>query len=232
MGVIDWVEEQGDSLVGYGVEALKGVSGAGYSLIVNPFVQAFESGGEILVGSYNAIKKGDFDEFKDASLTALRENFFRDTLGLGGESNFGWLTGEYGLLGGTTKILPSYAREPLWDSYLDTIEVIDDTGAFIFTLLASGNDQEEAIWYNNLPDFYKDQADKGYIKYNPFSDKEIERISSDSNFSWSDRIPILNYFDPDTYKQAYAVAYGEEERSFGQAFAALYSGIDPFSDYQ
>ena len=76
MGVIDWVEEQGDSLVGYGVEALKGVSGAGYSLIVNPFVQAFESGGEILVGSYNAIKKGDFDEFKDASLTALRENFF------------------------------------------------------------------------------------------------------------------------------------------------------------
>ena len=232
MGVIDWVEEQGDSLVGYGVEALKGVSGAGYSLIVNPFVQAFESGGEILVGSYNAIKKGDFDEFKDASLTALRENFFRDTLGLGGESNFGWLTGEYGLLGGTTKILPSYAREPLWDSYLDTIEVIDDTGAFIFTLLASGNDQEEAIWYNGLPDFYKDQADKGYIKYNPFSDKEIERISSDSNFSWSDRIPILNYFDPDTYKQAYAVAYGEEERSFGQAFAALYSGIDPFSDYQ
>lgn len=232
MGLWEWLEDKGDAAVGYGIEAVKGVSGAAYSATLNPIVQNFESVGDVLLGSYNAVKKGDFDEFRDASLTAFRENYLRDTIGIGGESNFSWLTGEYGLLRGATKIIPKAVREPLWQEYLNTIEVIDNSGAFIFTVLASGNSQEEAAWYNNLSDYYKDQADQGFINYNPFSDKEIERISSDANFSWSDRIPVLNYFDPDTYKQANAVAFGEEERSFGQAFGAFYSGIDPFSDYQ
>jgi len=228
--VVDGVAKFGKGTFNYLDQAGKGVAGAVWSVTGNPIYNLSQYAGDLAIGAYNSASQRENEPgFLSYAINSARENILRDIIGVGeGGSEFGMVGGEYGLLQGSMKILPAQ----LWESWDDTMQVIDDSTSFIMTLLASGQGQEESLWYSTLPPELKDLANQGILKYDPFSDDERERLPEGISTSIKDRIPFLSYADPETYKQAYAISFGEEERSFGQALAVLHSGIDPFSEQQ
>lgn len=230
-GIWDKVEDAGKGTWNYLDDAGKGLANFGYSAIINPTVQGVQGAIDVGLGAYNAATKQDAGLLWDSMWAATKDQLLRDTIGIGGGgSDYAWL-GEKGLgQQGLMAILP----QEFWISYQDVHEVVDDTGSFIFTMLSAGTNKEESIWYDNLTEGQKDLADQGILKYDPFSQSEDERehFPEGVELSFIDNFAPLTLFDPETYKQAYAVSFGEEERSLGQAFAVLTAGIDPFSENQ
>ena len=226
----DKLEDAGKGTYNYLNDAGWGVANTAYSLFVNPFVQGTQGAIDIGLGAYNAVTEQDASLLWDSMWAATKDQLLRDTIGLGDGSDYAWF-GEKGLgQQGLMAVLP----ETFWESYQGIVEVIDDTGSFVFTMLSAGVNKEATIWYENLTPEQKKLADQGILKYDPFGQSEDERehFPEGVELSFKDNFAPLTLFDPETYKQAYAISFGDEERSFGQAFAVMHAGIDPFSEHQ